>query len=183
VNEKHVAPGALETVRALVNTHDLESDSDELASPAALIAWLAEHNLTDASAAAEPEDLLRAREVREALRTLLLANSGHDLDPDAPTVLDAAARRAGLLAGFGPDGGARLEPTASGVDAALGRVLACVHGAMADGTWHRLKACGDPGCQWAFYDSSKNRSGVWCSMAVCGNRSKARSYRERRARA
>jgi predicted RNA-binding Zn ribbon-like protein len=33
---------------------------------------------------------------------------------------------------------------------------------------------------WAFYDRSKNRSGHWCSMRVCGNRAKARQFRERR---
>ena len=48
---------------------------------------------------------------------------------------------------------------------------------MADGTWRRLKACREDTCQWAFYDRSKNRSGTWCSMAVCGNRAKARAYR------
>ena len=51
--------------------------------------------------------------------------------------------------------------------------------AQADGTWHRLKACADDGCRWAFYDHSKNRRGRWCSMAVCGNQHKARAYRER----
>ncbi|MGH2778535.1 MAG: CGNR zinc finger domain-containing protein, partial [Actinomycetota bacterium] len=31
----------------------------------------------------------------------------------------------------------------------------------------------------AFYDHSKNRSGKWCTMRVCGNRAKTRAYRER----
>jgi predicted RNA-binding Zn ribbon-like protein len=50
---------------------------------------------------------------------------------------------------------------------------------MADDTWNRLKACRLDNCQWAFYDTSKNRSRTWCSMKVCGNRAKARAYRER----
>jgi predicted RNA-binding Zn ribbon-like protein len=50
---------------------------------------------------------------------------------------------------------------------------------MAEGTWERLKVCPAHDCLWAFYDSSRNRSGHWCSMKVCGNRAKARSYRER----
>jgi predicted RNA-binding Zn ribbon-like protein len=54
-----------------------------------------------------------------------------------------------------------------------------VHGAIADGTWQRLKACRDHSCEWAFYDHTKNRSGAWCTMEECGNRAKARSYRER----
>jgi predicted RNA-binding Zn ribbon-like protein len=52
---------------------------------------------------------------------------------------------------------------------------------MANGTWERLKACAlHDTCEWAFYDWSKNRSGTWCDMKVCGNRSKARAYRERK---
>jgi predicted RNA-binding Zn ribbon-like protein len=44
-----------------------------------------------------------------------------------------------------------------------------------------MKACAlHDSCEWAFYDWSKNRSGTWCDMAVCGNRAKARAYRERR---
>jgi predicted RNA-binding Zn ribbon-like protein len=65
------------------------------------------------------------------------------------------------------------------VDAALAELLATVTTAAADGSWQRLKACADDGCRWAFYDTSRNRSGRWCSMAVCGNQQKARAYRER----
>src|SRR5256885_5523159 len=46
--------------------------------------------------------------------------------------------------------------------------------AMTDGTWARLKACRNDQCQKAFYDTSKNRSGAWCSMAGCGSRLKDR---------
>ena len=52
---------------------------------------------------------------------------------------------------------------------------------MATGTWERLKVCRQESCRWAFYDNTKNRSGVWCNMASCGNRAKARAYRARRA--
>jgi len=80
------------------------------------------------------------------------------------------------------DGHAQLAPVATGVDTALGRLLAIVYTAMAEGTWPRLKVCRSETCRWAFYDSSKNRSGAWCTMAVCGSRVKARSYRQRRRR-
>ena len=54
--------------------------------------------------------------------------------------------------------------------------------AIAEGTWARLKACERDSCRWAFYDRSKNRSGHWCSMDVCGAREKnRRAYRRRRA--
>jgi len=64
----------------------------------------------------------------------------------------------------------------------LGRLLAIVADAMADGTWPRLKACFRESCRWAFYDHARNRTGRWCSMAVCGNRTKAERYRARHAR-
>jgi predicted RNA-binding Zn ribbon-like protein len=70
-----------------------------------------------------------------------------------------------------------LAPQAAGVDGALGRILAIVHEAMSAGTWHRLKACRQ--CAWAYYDYSKNQSATWCSMAICGNRTKTRAYRRR----
>ena len=80
-----------------------------------------------------------------------------------------------------PAGQVALEPGAAGVDGALGRLVAIVATAMADGTWSRLKACQADRCGWAFYDHARNRSRRWCSMAVCGNRTKARSYRRRHA--
>jgi predicted RNA-binding Zn ribbon-like protein len=59
-------------------------------------------------------------------------------------------------------------------------VLAAVHASMEEGIWGRLKSCANATCGWAFYDRSKNRSGRWCSMEVCGNRTKTRAYRRRR---
>jgi predicted RNA-binding Zn ribbon-like protein len=50
--------------------------------------------------------------------------------------------------------------------------------AIAAGTWGRLRAC--PTCQWAFYDTSRNRSSRWCDMAVCGNRAKQHAFNQRR---
>jgi predicted RNA-binding Zn ribbon-like protein len=67
---------------------------------------------------------------------------------------------------------------ATGGDA-LDEVLATAFGAMLDGTWRRLKACRN--CRWSFYDYSPNRSATWCSMQLCGNRTKTRAYRRRKA--
>ena len=97
------------------------------------------------------------------------------------STLDAAARRARVQLRFREEAGTVLEPDAGGVDGALGRLLAIVHASIADGTWSRLKACREHTCEWAFYDHTKNRSGAWCNMGVCGNRAKARAFRERRA--
>lgn len=74
-----------------------------------------------------------------------------------------------------------LQADIAGVDGALAGLIGIVFTAMTDGTWTRLKVCRNDRCQKAFYDTSKNRSGAWCSMAGCGSRSKARAYRQRRA--
>lgn len=42
----------------------------------------------------------------------------------------------------------------------------------------RLRICGH--CGWLFIDRSKNRSRVWCDMAVCGNRQKAAKHYRRK---
>jgi len=74
----------------------------------------------------------------------------------------------------------RLRPLYLGTaDSVLALLLAAVAESVAGGTWNRLKACKDPGCRWAYYDQSRNRSRAWCSMAACGNRAKARAFRDR----
>jgi predicted RNA-binding Zn ribbon-like protein len=174
------APDDLEVVRAFVNTLDVEDGIDELASPAALTGWLRRHGLRPGGTATRI-DLANARRLREALRALLLANNGISVRKEAALTLNAAARRAGLGVRFEPGGTAGVEPSAHGVDGALGRLLGIVAAAMGDGTWARLKACRADDCRWAFYDRARNRSRHWCSMAVCGNRTKARAFRRRQA--
>ena len=66
------------------------------------------------------------------------------------------------------------------VDVAVGTLLVIAVRAMIDGRWRRLKACPGEHCGWVFYDHSRNNSSRWCSMAVCGGRTKARSHYRRR---
>jgi len=175
------APGELETVRAFVNTRDIDEDIELLSGPAELVAWLAANELLHdrGDARATAADVRRAIELREALRAHLFSHHGEPLAAGAAETLDRAARRARLTVRFtGPDE-TDVAPAAAGVDGALGRLLAIVARAIADGTWQRLKACPADTCQWAFYDASRNRSAVWCDMRVCGNRAKVREFRER----
>jgi predicted RNA-binding Zn ribbon-like protein len=176
------APGELEHVRALVNTVDIEQGTEQLGSPPALAQWLADRGLAPPGTAATAADLARAIELREALRAILLAhNGGPSVAAEAAATLDAVALRAQVQLRFDEHCAGGLQPAAGGIDAALGLLLTRVYEAVAGGTWERLKACREHTCEWAFYDHTKNRSGAWCNMAVCGNRAKARAYRERRA--
>ena len=61
----------------------------------------------------------------------------------------------------------------------LGAVLAAAARLAVLGDWDRVKICPAEDCRWAFFDHSRNRSRTWCSMRVCGNRTKARNWRER----
>ena len=167
------APPPLALVQAFVNTVDREHGPDLLDEPDGFAAWLArrglEHDLDRAA-------LARARDVREALRTVLWTHV-HDGDAtDAFAILDAAARRARLHPRFGSG---TLEPAAGGVDGALGAVLAATFAAIGDGSFARLKACPGENCGWAFYDRSPTGSATWCSMRICGGRSKAQAYYRR----
>jgi predicted RNA-binding Zn ribbon-like protein len=177
--ERPPAPEPLEIVRQFVNTYDVESGSDELGDAASVQEWFREHDLIDAGTRVKPAEQRRAIELREALRALLLANNGEPLDAGAVDVLNTVAQRSPLEARFDPTGAIGVTGRDGGVDGALGQLMAVVVQAVADGTWARLKACREDACQWAFYDHSRNRSGQWCVMAVCGNRNKARSYRKR----
>ena len=171
-----------ELIRDFVNTlhMDPSGDEEELQTPAALASWLAGRGLLDEPKAG-PADLRAAIALREALRQLLLANTGEQVDVGAAcTVLNEATKKAKLELQF-TQAMPSLEPAAAGVPGALGRIVAAMHAAVTDGSWARLKACRAHDCEWAFIDSAKNASRQWCSMRSCGNREKARQYRKRHA--
>lgn len=172
------APHKLDLVIDFVNTADLDRGEEALADPPGLERWLRGHGLLAKGERVGREDLARAIELREALRRTMLANNGAGADRAAGELLERAARRGELSVRF-RDGASVLEPCVSGPDGALAALLAPVAEAMSDGTWVRVKACRADGCQWAFYDFSRNRSGTWCDMAICGNREKVRAYRAR----
>lgn len=181
MSKQQAAPGELELVRGFVNTADLEQDVDRLADRGGLGEWLAEQGLAEHGLRVTRAEHARAIELREALRAILLSHNGRAQSAGDPSpVLDRAAKRARLRLRFDERGIGTLEPRAAGVDGALGTLLTIVHRAGESGAWARLKACREHTCEWAFYDHTKNRSGAWCNMAVCGNRAKARAYRERR---
>ncbi|MCF6470056.1 CGNR zinc finger domain-containing protein [Nonomuraea sp. MG754425] len=155
-------PFPAELVRDFVNTFDVEAQADELSSPAELARWLCERGLAGPHDRAGDDDLQIAHALREGLRAALRREPAEL--PELP--LRVVAREEGL----------ELDPAVDGVRGALARVAAAAMGA----SWDRLKVCAEETCQWAFIDSSKNRSRSWCSMRVCGNRTKTRAYRARK---
>ena len=147
--------------------------TDQLTSPQALSAWLQAHHLPTPDGEALPADLSAALSLRTALRAALTPDTG-----------TGAARTAELLAAFplhlAPDAVGRLRLSAGTGVAGLDVLVETVAAQVAAGGWKRLKLCASPDCRWAFYDTSRSGGGRWCSMEVCGNRHKTRSYRRRR---
>jgi predicted RNA-binding Zn ribbon-like protein len=173
------APGDLEVVRRFVNTRDVEQATDALETVTGGNAWLTENRLPGAGDLGDA-DLERLAGVREALRDLLLANNAGEPPPRAAVAeLNRQSSEAAIGLHFDA-AGSQLVTTCDGVDSTIARLLAVVHEAMGAGTWERLKACPADDCLWAFYDHSRNHSRTWCEMEDCGNRAKARAYRERR---
>jgi predicted RNA-binding Zn ribbon-like protein len=163
-----------------INTLDVEEQVDSLTSPSELSSWLRSQDLlSDHGADAQKSDLGPAIELREALRALALANNGNQQCPDAWATLERTARAGKLSVHFDQEGDVDVRPDAGGITGALTVLIARVAAAVADGTWPRVKACRSQTCEWAFYDRSRNHSAVWCEMAVCGNRTKVRAYRDR----
>jgi predicted RNA-binding Zn ribbon-like protein len=171
------APPPLRLVQSFVNTVDLEHGREWLDDPRALAAWAYERRLVPRGTRFTAAELRRARELREAFRSLLAANRDRTRDVAALEALTRSARTGRLTVGFEADGSPTLEPGARGFDGLAGRLVGVAVTAMLDGSWERLKACRN--CRWAFFDESKNRSARWCSMRLCGNRLKTRAYRRR----
>lgn len=180
------AGDGLQLLQDFVNTNDLEGGHDALGSPQLLRDWLAGKGLLEADARVDPASHARALAIREGIRTLARANNGEALDPSRVAALNEAAAAVPLTAAIAPvagEGEWELRPAAADADAFLGRVLSIVLHAMADGSWSRIKACRNDTCRWLFHDQSRNRSGTWCTMAICGSRMKARAYRARQREA
>lgn len=166
---------------AFVNTRDIDEGTDAIGDSAALERWLASSAAGIDDAAIDADGHRRVLALRESLRALLRANNGGEAAEGELAPLRNAVEEARYSASLGPGGELRIDPDGSGADAFEARMLLAIERLQGAGEWSRLKACSAGDCQWAFVDSSRNRSRTWCSMEVCGNRSKTRRYRSRRS--
>ena len=164
---------------AFVNTLDLEEETEALEEPAQLRSWIADatgEHLPDV----DPEDVERVRALRESLRALLRANGGGEADDGELRPLREAVDRSRYRPTLSRDGRLSLAPARSDLTGFEARLLLAIERVQSQGAWPRLKACTADECQWAFYDTTRNRSRTWCSMEECGNREKTRRYRQRK---
>lgn len=172
------APHPLDIVQSFLNSVDLEDGPDAFATIDGLAAWIQEQ-LEAAPFSLTEADCERAVVVREALRDVLMEHSEHAPARDATDRLNMALEGISLTIEFDDSSTPGLVERGHGLDAVFAALMRIVYTASIDGTWQRLKVCRNEACRWAFYDASKNRSGAWCTMAACGSKMKARSYRKR----
>jgi predicted RNA-binding Zn ribbon-like protein len=174
-----------------------------LSGPRALRLWVAEAGLsattlaaaadteadTDSDTDGDRDDQLGRRALQRALRlreALYRAALGRADGADWELLsLEAIAARAASRLEPGPDGvrwrllsgpgrpGAAHDPTLS----ALHAVAAIAEDLLVSPLAGCVAACPGVGCGWLFADPRRRRR--WCSMAVCGNRAKARRFAAR----
>ncbi len=151
MNEPELGAGLLVD---FLNTLDVEEGTDGLDDPAGFAAWAEERGV-------EPGDRAEAKRVRDALRAIV---DGEEAAlPPVELTTACGERSVGL----------RARTVAEA--AVASSVVLSIQGRLG-----RVKLCGGEDCRWAFYDGSRNGSRQWCSMEVCGNRQKARTYRAKR---
>jgi predicted RNA-binding Zn ribbon-like protein len=139
------------------------------------------------------DDLVQLREVRRFLRTVIgrrdrCDGSAHTDDPVEMATLPAYelgcpqldAVSGTLALRLSLDGDLTVEPIGNARDRLLAALLTAVRDAHRDGTWRRLKVCRNGACSGAFYDRSRNNSGVWHDVKSCGNAANLRASRARR---
>ncbi|HEV7900120.1 MAG TPA: CGNR zinc finger domain-containing protein [Planosporangium sp.] len=180
-DRKQELPPSLRPVLAFLNTVDVELATDDLAGgPSTVSAWLAAGGLISDGVVVTPAEYRTALALRSGLRALALLNNGGPADEAALEEGRRALRRVPLIAALTDNGDTALVPGATRpVLAALGRIAAGYVLATASGQWQRLRRCPAGDCAWVFWDSSPKGGRRWCTMRVCGNRAKARTFAER----
>ncbi|AJE39161.1 CGNR zinc finger domain-containing protein [Streptomyces nodosus] len=176
------APGGLLLVQDLANTipHPRPPVGSDLLSDAATATdWLAEaggrwcavHGLARPVPTVTDDDLSAARLLRHRIRRLLGA--------EGPQERTGPAMAADVRIEVTP-GHATVEPLGTGVGWLASAVAAECLLSRCLGVWTRLKICRNTACGVVFYDRSRNSSGVWHDVSVCGNAANVRAFRARR---
>jgi predicted RNA-binding Zn ribbon-like protein len=179
-----------------------DGEAEYLREPADLAAWLAEAGLImppfaggrspvvrgtvvrDAVVrdAVDEDTLAGALALREAINTAVTATVASVSVPDRAVRcvnewIAAEPQRPALrlAAGVPVLSLPRAGRTPRG---ALALIAADAAELLGTGLRDRLRICPGPGCRGRFLDDSPAGRRRWCSMAVCGNRSKAAAHRQ-----
>jgi len=185
-----------------------DREDDVLDDPTRFLAWTRQQGiLTPADTRALrdggeiwPQELLDdVRDLRQLLHRIFTDVAEDRMPrPDDLATLEEALGAAGERRSLAPTGDGELRwvwktdvaapadlPPDERMAAARARILGAISRSASDlltsGELDRVKVCDAHDCGWFFVDVSRNKSRRWCDMAGCGNRDKARRYRERHA--
>jgi len=111
-----------------------------------------------------------------ALRTNVLRLVEGELPPSGGSNIQVSKTELQVTA----TGEIRLEPAGSGWHQLEAAIWLQVFLGQQNGDWGRLKICRNPVCGSAFFDRSRNNSGVWHDVKVCGNAANLRASRARK---
>lgn len=167
-------------VQELIGTRAVEDVPDLLAERESARAWWDEsvrgwaamRGVTVPAGALSDEDVAALRELRATFDALLAR------DGNAPAVAAGVT----VTLALGDDGLVRPVPTGDGSRWLASALWSETLLAQQTDVWSRIKLCRNEDCRTAFYDSSRNRSGVWHDVTTCGNVANLRASRERKRR-
>jgi predicted RNA-binding Zn ribbon-like protein len=177
------APAGLALLQELLNTRaPMSYGSDLLLSADDAQRWLTEALATWSRVSGLPAptllisstDLRSLRRLRSTFENVILAGGNHEPDgalppADVPVSLVPDA-----------DGWVRIVPAGRGTRWLASALWSEALLAQQAGLWPRLKLCHNPDCRAAFFDTSRNNSGVWHDVSTCGNTANLRAFRERK---
>jgi predicted RNA-binding Zn ribbon-like protein len=177
------APAGLALLQELINTRATMSYGADLLAIAddaqiwlteALATWSRVSGLPAPTLLISTTDIRALRRLRTTFENVILA--GGNPEPDG--ALPPADVPVSLVPDA--DGWVRMVPTGRGTRWLASALWSEALLAQQAGLWPRLKLCHNGDCRAAFFDTSRNNSGVWHDVSTCGNTANLRAFRERK---
>ncbi|MDB6157085.1 MAG: hypothetical protein JWO04_791 [Gammaproteobacteria bacterium] len=187
LSKKFVVPPELALLYDFVNSLDLRQYTekgkqheghDELATAGQLEEWMRERGLLGARAHVSAQAHRMALKLRAAIRDYL-GVAPEDRSAQSQAIVQLNELSAAFPLAVAASGGGRITLDPAPRSSALARVLGEMCLLSVTARLERLKVCSSEECLWVFFDRSKPGNRRWCSAALCGNRHKTRSYRQR----
>ncbi|MFE4370838.1 CGNR zinc finger domain-containing protein [Streptomyces sp. NPDC056835] len=184
------APAGLALVQELINTRAIRGYAPDLLADresaerwltGATGEWARIHGVDSPDCALSLSDPRALRDLRESFERLLTTAPASGVDPGTAAPPRPASGR-GVAVRLAPDEQGQVRPLPVGrgrgwLESALWSETLLAQRA---GTWPRLKICRNGECGSAFYDTSRNNSGVWHDVRICGNAANLRASRQRK---
>ncbi|MGJ6969007.1 CGNR zinc finger domain-containing protein [Streptosporangium sp. G11] len=186
--EARTAPAGLALVQELVNTHAVARGGLDLLTwrtsaeewlRGAAREWARSRRLDPPELSLFQADLEALRDLRAIVEKMLAVPVG---ERPAGMVGTSAGfeQRAQVSLVSSDEGQVEMVPFGAGSRWLESAVWSEILLAQRAGTWSQLKLCREPGCRSAFYDASRNGSGVWHNVRTCGNLANLRASRIRK---